>query len=353
MYLNYYVIIIFKNYINIFIILKIMSLNNFGYQIIKVLSKGAFANIYLVSNIVTSKKYTAKEIQKKYLSNPKAKKYVDSEISILKDVNHPNIIKLIDIKESSNNVYIITEYCNGGTLEEYLDKYKKFSEEIVQHIMKQVIEAMKYLFNKKIIHRNINLDNILIDYDDENDKNNNNIMKGRIKIMDFGYARYLKKGELAKSVLGSPVFMSPIIINKFNEEPAYKEIEYDEKEDIWSLGIICYVLLIGIFPFDPQSMKELLDEINKGDYFVPTTLSQESISFLNCMLQFDPKKRLSLDKLYKHKFLRRNVNEFNKIDINELKNITILDNSKILINTKDNQNIIDNFGVGIEESIII
>ena len=145
--------------------------------------------------------------------------------------------------------------------------------------------------------------------------------------------------------------MSPIIINKLNKEPAYKEIGYDEKEDIWSLGIICYELLVGKNPFASQVMKELLEKINIGDYFVPTTLSQESISFLNCMLQFEPKKRLSLDKLCKHKFLRKNVNEFNKIDINELKNITIFENSKILINTKDNQNIYDNFGKGIEEYI--
>ena len=130
--------------------------------------------------------------------------------------------------------------------------------------------------------------------------------------------------------------------NKLNEE-----IGHDQKEDIWSLGIICYELLIGKTPFDSYNQKELVSKINKGDYSVPTTLSKESISFINCMLQFDPKKRLSIDELNKHTFLKKNVNEFNKIAINELKNITILENSKILINTKDNQNIYDNFGVGI------
>ena len=209
--------------------------------------------------------------------------------------------------------------------------------------MKQVIEAMKNLHNKKIMHRNLKLNNILINYDDENDRKNKNIMKGKIKIIDFRTSRYLKKGEFAKTFLGTPLYMSPIMINQLNEE-----IGYDEKEDIWSLGIICYELLVVKNPFDSQVMKELLEKINIGDYFVPTTLSQESISFLNCMLQFDPKKRLSLDKLCKHKFLRKNVNEFNKIDINELKDITLLENSNILINTKDNKNIFDNFGIGIE-----
>ena len=319
-----------------------MSVNIVGYQVIKVISQGAFGYLYLISNIEASKKYLANGIQKKYYSEPKMKKYIDNEISILKDVNHPNIIKLIDVKETLKHIYIITEYCNGGNLKEYLNIYKKLSEEIVQYIMKQVIEAMKYLHNKKIMHRNLKLNNILINYDDENDRKNKNIMKGKIKIIDFRTSRYLKKGEFAKTFLGTPLYMSPIMINQLNEE-----IGYDEKEDIWSLGIICYELLIGKTPFDSYNQKELVSKINKGDYFVPTTLSKESIYFINCMLQFDPKKRLSIDELNKHTFLKKNVNVFNKIAINELKNITILENSKILINTKDNQNIYDNFGVGI------
>ena len=100
-----------------------MSLNIAEYQIIKVLSKGMFGNIYLISNLDSSRKYIAKAIGKQHYSNPEAKKYIDNEISILKDINHPNIIKLIDIKESLINVYIITEYCKGGTLWEHLEKY--------------------------------------------------------------------------------------------------------------------------------------------------------------------------------------------------------------------------------------
>ena len=255
------------------------------YTITKPIGKGAFGDVYLGTKRGSPIKYAFKKLNKaKYLKNPKVFKYFENEISILKDVNHPNIIKIYDVKETFEDAYIITEYCNGGTLEQYLDNYKKLSEEIVQYIMKQIIEVMKYLSNKKIMHRDFSLENILINFDDENDKDNDNIMKGRIKIIDFGFARYLKKGELAKSILGNPFYMSPIIINKINKEPAYKEIGYDEKEDIWSLGIICYELLVGNNPFDHQNMKELLDKINKGDYCVPTTLSKESISFLNCML---------------------------------------------------------------------
>ena len=207
------------------------------YTIIELIKKAIFGEIYLGSKKGSPIKYAFKKLNKTKYKNPKAFKYLDNEISILKDVNHPNILKIIDVKKILEDIYIITEYYNGGTLEEYLEKYikeknKAFSEEMVQYIMKQVIEAMKYLYNKKIMHRDLNLSNILINYDDENDRKNGNILKGTIKIIDFGFARYLKKGELAKSIVGSPIYMSPLLLNKINKVEGYENTEYDDKEDI-------------------------------------------------------------------------------------------------------------------------
>ena len=272
-------------------------------------------------------------------------KYLKNEIDILKGINHDNIVKFIEMRQDSIKVYIVTELCNGGTLSENLEKYinenkNAFPEKIVQYLMKQIIDAIKYLHNKNIMHRHLCLDNIMINYEDENDKINNNILKGKIKIIDFGFARYLKKGELANSILGTVITMSPIFFNKSNKG-------YDEKEDIWSLGCICYELLIGHNPFDSDSLKEYIEKVNKGNYYIPITLSKEAVSFLNCMLQFEAKNRLSADKLYNHIFLRKNAKEFIKIDINELKNIEIINNSKIKINTKNNKANFENFGNGL------
>ena len=302
------------------------------YSLIKLIDKGVSGEVYLGSKKGSQANYAIKKIElSKYLKNEKAKKYLDNEILIMKDINHPNIIKLIDVKINQQFVYIITEFCNGGNLEDFLEKYlesnkKALPEEIVQKIFKQVIETFRYLYNKKIIHRNINLRHILINYENEYDRENNNIMKGKIKIINFEFARYLKKGELAKSVLGYPLTMSPITLNKSNK------LGYDEKEDIWSLGIICYELLVGKNPFDSHSLRELFHKINNGYYYIPITLSKEAISFINCMLKFEPKKRLSVDELYNHKFLRKNVKDFNKLDLDLIKNYE--QNSKIKINTK-------------------
>ena len=146
--------------------------------------------------------------------------------------------------------------------------------------------------------------------------------------------------------------MDPIRLNKINQVPEYKDIGYDEKVDIWSLGIIFYELLTGYNPFNSESLEVLFEKVNKGDYYIPSTFSKETISFLNCMLQFEPKKRLSIEKLYNHKFLRKNVKEFNKIDLNELKlkNLSLTDDFKIKINTKNNDLILAYLGDSIEDN---
>ena len=324
--------------------------------LIKKLGKGAFGEVFLTSKQGTSTKYATKKLDKsKYMNNPKAKKYLDNEISILKAINHPNIVKLIEIKDTSKYCYIVTEFCNGGSLSNCLEKYQEknseaFPENIVQYIMKQIMDAIRYLHKNKILHRDLKLDNILVNYEDENDKLENNIMKGVIKIIDFGFARYLKNEELAYSTLGSPINMDPGILQKLNKISNYSDYGYDEKADIWSLGTICYELLIGKTTFDSGSMKELLQKVNRGNYFLPKTLSKETVSFLNCMLQYDPKKRLSAEKLYNHKFLRKDIREFNKINLNEIKKN--VKGKNVQINSKVNQSIWDVFGEGVIDSII-
>ena len=330
------------------------------YILLRPLGQGQFSNIYLtskegidiISNIeeietkfstleLKDKIYATKLIDKKN-NNEDLKRYFDNEISILKEINHPNIIKLIDVKENSNYIFIILEYCNGGNLQSFLDKYVKennkgLSEEIVQYLMKQIIEAYKYLHNKGIMHRDIKLENILINYANENDKKNNNIMRATIKLIDFFFSKRLKKGELTYTIIGNPLNMSPIILKKLCVNTNTRKVGYGIKEDIWSLGSIFYTLLIGKSPFDAEDMDELVENIEKGIYKIPSTLSKEAVSFMNSMLQYDSEKRLNIDELSGHKFLQKNIKEFGKIDTNEIKDL--VKGSDIEINTKSNDSI--------------
>ena len=310
--------------------------------LIKCLGKGAFGEVYLTSRQGSKQKYATKKIDKKYVSRPKAKKYLDNEIKILKEVDHPNIIKLYEVKETTQFFYLIMELCNGGSLadrlEEYIKKNKKpFPEETVQYLMKQIMSAINYLHSRNILHRDIKLDNILVNFDNDEDKRNNNVLKAKVKIIDFGFARHLAPAQLAYSTLGSPVNMDPGILRKLNKMDNQNEYGYDEKADIWSLGTICYEMLIGKSTFDANSMRDLVRKVESGNYYLPTTLSKEAVSFLNGMLQYDSKKRLSANQLYNHNFLKKPYSELTKINLKEAsKNII---DSQLKINSKNNQSI--------------
>ena len=310
--------------------------------LIKCLGKGAFGEVYLTSKQGSKEKYATKKIDKKFVSNPRAKKYLDNEINILKEVDHPNIIKLYKVQETTKFFYLVMEYCNGGglsdCLEEYQKKYRKpFPEEIVQYLMRQIVSGIHYLHSRNILHRDIKLDNILVNFDSEEDRKNKNMLKAKVKIIDFGFARHLNPTELAYSTLGSPINMDPGILRKLNKMENSRDYGYDQKADIWSLGTICYEMLIGKCTFDAESMKELVTKVERGNYFLPNYLSKESVSFSNGMLQYDLRKRLSSEQLINHKFLTKPCSEFTKINLKDIsKNIV---GSQIKINSKKNQSI--------------
>ena len=309
--------------------------------LIKQLGKGSFGEVYLTSKKGHSQLYATKKIPKAMADAPKTQKYFHNEIKILKGLDHKNIMKLIEVKQSNDNYYLVCELCNGGSLNECLDKYRKmyrkpFSEEIVQYLMRQIVDAIKYIHGKHIIHRDLKLDNILMNYDNEKDKDNLNLFGAQVKIIDFGFATVLDNSKnLAFSTLGSPINMDPGILKKFcvNDTRGY-----DEKVDIWSLGTLCYEMLIGKATFEANTMKELAFKVEKGEYTLPTTLSKEAVSFLNAMLQYDSKCRLTAEELSRHHFLTRDIKDFTRININEVRN-NLTEDDKLKINVKKNQSI--------------
>ena len=185
--------------------------------LLKCLGKGSFGEVYLTNKEGKSGLFATKKMDREFADLPQVSKYLKNEIAIMRELNHKNIVKLEDVKITKKHYYLVMEYCNGGSLSDCLNKYqelynKTFSEEIVQYLMRQIIQGLKYIHNKNIIHRDLKLDNILVNFDSDEDKKNVNMMKAEVKIIDFGFATHLKKEDLCYSTLGSPINMDPKIL---------------------------------------------------------------------------------------------------------------------------------------------
>ena len=318
-------------------------------SIIKLLNKGRYAEVYLCKK--GEKYYAAKKIEIIWDDI----QLFEKEISILKDLAHQNIVKYKEIKKNKNDYYIVTEFINGGTLTQCLKKYinkngKAFSEEIVQYLMKQIVNGIKYIHNKNIIHRDLKLDNIMVAFNNKNDINNLDMMKAKVKIIDFGFSCFLKKGKLALSAIGTPLYADPLILKKFNHNESVNSLGYGKEIDIWSLGILCYEMLMGHVLFNEDSVKELIDKVEKGNYQIPTNLSKEVVSFLNGMLQYDREKRLNINQLENHPFLKKRVSDFTKINVGKLSNK--IKNDQLNINIKQNKSIWSIFNKEDEQKLI-
>ena len=222
----------------------------------------------------------------------------------------------------------------------YQLKYgKPFNEDIVQYIMRQIVDAFKYIHNQKIMHRDIKLENILLNFENDQDKKDLNLMKAQVKIIDFGFAAKLGKDGLKYTAIGNPINMDPLILKKLDGGKKYRQLGYDQKADIWSLGAICYEMLIGRAAFDAEDMEDLINKVEAGEYKVPKSLSKEVVSFLNGMLQYNSNIRLDINQLANHPFIKNNIKEFHPIDLRKVSNKLDKNKREIVINVKKNRSI--------------
>ena len=311
--------------------------------LLNVLGKGSFGTVFLSKKDGKNGYFATKQIERTMADKPSFRKYFENELRILQSLNHPNIVHLEEVKVDTKHYYIVMEYINGGSLTDCLKKYQKkygkaFPEEIVQYLMRQIVDAIKFIHGRKIIHRDLKLDNIMVSFNSEADKNNLNMMRSTIKIIDFGFAIQLSANNLASSVLGSPINMDPAILKEMARKgKKVNQLGYDQKADIWSLGTICYELLIGQAVFNAETMNELVRKVENGSYTVPTSVSSEMVSFLNGMLQYDGEKRLSAAELGEMPFLRKNVRDFTKINTRQVQKK--INRNGLNINVKKNQTI--------------
>ncbi|KAJ1094128.1 hypothetical protein NDU88_007212 [Pleurodeles waltl] len=231
-------------------------------------------------------------INKKNLA--KSQTLLGKEIKILKELKHENIVALYDFQELSNSVYLVMEYCNGGDLADYLHTMRTLSEDTIRVFLQQIAGAMRILHSKGIIHRDLKPQNILLSYTGGRKSNPNNI---RIKIADFGFARYLQTNMMAATLCGSPMYMAPEVIMSQH---------YDAKADLWSIGTIIYQCLTGKAPFQastPQDLRLFYEKNRSLAPNIPRETSSHLRELLMGLLQRNQKDRMDFDEFFHHPYL--------------------------------------------------
>ena len=311
-------------------------------ELFNIIGKGSYGNVYLGKNKINNQYYAVKVISKAQLQSKVVYQYFNNEIYILKHINHPNIVKYISLIEKKKEYWLVIEYCNGGSLVKalkyHITKYNKpVPENIVRHFIKNILTAVIYLNNKNIIHRDIKSDNILLHYDNEEDLLSNNFIKAKIKLIDFGFARYLDENELAGSLVGTPMYMDPNVLKTFLESKS-RVVQgfYDQKVDVWSLGILTYELLIGIVPFMSKDIKGLFQNVNKRDFYIPKEekrdfyLSEYGIKFIDKTLNIDPNLRPLPSELINDPWINNEDGVLYQMKTDD--EIKLINNKKLFIN---------------------
>eukprot|EP00105_Crassostrea_gigas_P027967 XP_011449472.1 PREDICTED: serine/threonine-protein kinase ULK2 isoform X3 [Crassostrea gigas] len=237
-----------------------------------------------------------KSITKKNLA--KSQNLLSKEIKILKelsDLHHENVVALLDCKETTNHVYLVMEYCNGGDLADYLQAKGTLSEDTIASFLRQIAAAMQVMNGKGIVHRDLKPQNILLCHDG---KPNTPSTEMRLKIADFGFARFLNDGVMAATLCGSPMYMAPEVI---------MSLQYCAKADLWSIGTIVFQCLTGKAPFQaqtPQQLKHFYEKHAELKPNIPKDTSPELRDLLLKMLKRNAKDRIEFEDFFKHPFLK-------------------------------------------------
>uniref|UniRef100_A0A674MPQ0 MAP/microtubule affinity-regulating kinase 3 n=1 Tax=Takifugu rubripes TaxID=31033 RepID=A0A674MPQ0_TAKRU len=249
-----------------------------NYRLLKTIGKGNFAKVKLARHVLTGREVAVKIIDKTQL-NPTSLQKLFREVRIMKLLNHPNIVKLFEVIETEKTLYLVMEYASGGEVFDYLVAHGRMKEKEARAKFRQIVSAVQYCHQRRIVHRDLKAENLLLDAD------------MNIKIADFGFSNEFTVGSKLDTFCGSPPYAAPEL---------FQGKKYDGPEvDVWSLGVILYTLVSGSLPFDGQNLKELRERVLRGKYRIPFYMSTDCENLLKKLLVLNPVKRGSLEQIMK------------------------------------------------------
>uniref|UniRef100_A0A8B9UN36 non-specific serine/threonine protein kinase n=1 Tax=Anas zonorhyncha TaxID=75864 RepID=A0A8B9UN36_9AVES len=248
------------------------------YEFLETLGKGTYGKVKKARER-SGRLVAIKSIRKDKIKDEQDLVHIRREIEIMSSLNHPHIIAVHEVFENSSKIVIVMEYASKGDLYDYISERQRLSEQEARHFFRQVVSAVYYCHKNGIVHRDLKLENILLD------------ANGNIKIADFGLSNVYQQDKFLQTYCGSPLYASPEIING----RPYKGPEVDS----WSLGVLLYILVHGTMPFDGHDYKTLVKQITSGDYREPTKLS-DACGLIRWMLMVNPERRATIEDIATH-----------------------------------------------------
>nr|XP_023669370.1 serine/threonine-protein kinase SIK2 isoform X2 [Paramormyrops kingsleyae] len=256
------------------------------YDIERTLGKGNFAVVKLARHRITKTEVAIKIIDKTQLDAVNLEK-IYREVKIMKMLDHPHIIKLYQVMETKNMLYLVTEYAKNGEIFDYLAGHGRLSEADARRKFWQILSAVEYCHNRHIVHRDLKAENLLLDG------------HMNIKIADFGFGNFFQPGEPLATWCGSPPYAAPEV---------FEGQQYEGPQlDIWSMGVVLYVLVCGALPFDGPSLPVLRQRVLEGRFRIPYFMSEDCEHLIRRMLVLDPSKRLSVAQIKEHRWMALEV----------------------------------------------
>lgn len=252
------------------------------YKVLGMLGSGSFGKVYKVQHLATTQLRAVKAIQKQLSRKQNSEDLFFSEVEILRRLDHPNILRIYEVLEDDKYYYVISELCEGGELFTYITKRKRLDERLAACVMRQVLSAVAYCHDHNVVHRDLKPENLLLDTCTGNQQE-----EVHIKLIDFGTSCFYGDNQRLKKVLGTPFYIAPEVLQG----------SYNEKCDIWSCGVILYILLCGFPPFSGTDDAAIMRKVSTGKYsFVHRNwrnVSSDAKSLITRMLSMDPKVRPS------------------------------------------------------------
>jgi calcium/calmodulin-dependent protein kinase I len=258
------------------------------YDIGEELGRGAFSVVRLAVNKKDGSKWAVKIIDKKSAGQDMDR--LETEIEILKKVSHPNIICLKDIYDTKTTFYIVTELVTGGELFDKIVEVGNYSEKDAAVLVQKMLSAIGYLHSLGIVHRDLKPENLLL-------KDGSDISE--VKLADFGLSKIVGQKVMMQTACGTPGYVAPEVLQAQG---------YGPEVDLWSIGVITYILLCGFPPFYHEELPELFEQIMSADFDFPEeywdSVSGEAKDFIKKLLVVKPAERLSVDAALNHPWIR-------------------------------------------------